>query len=401
MSKRKPTKREKLYCPHYHWTLYQRQGVYYADGRSNVPNLGRNSLDVTSRDEAIAAVTDLDLRMAVKHGKVQSTEATASSSQQLTIEEGINIYLQYAGRSPSLGGAKHSTIKRYSRILENFKNFLIKKNVMSWNDVTTRIAEDYAAELDRLGRAAATTALELTTIKQTFKYLVDSERIPRQSRLKIRVSKPHETTRYCWREEEVSAMIDYCHTRPQLHWLKAIIIGLACTGLRISELLELRWSDIKADKGMICLTDERTHKATGRKRRTIKNHSSRTFPIHPDIRAMLQGLVRTSRDLVFLSPSGNPLEYHYVRNKIAKLVIAPLKERFPAIEGEVGFADGQLHSFRHYFCSCCANAGVPENALMRWLGHKDSAMVKHYYHLHDDEAQRQMNTVQFLRGDGQ
>lgn len=192
-------------------------------------------------------------------------------------------------------------------------------------------------------------------------------------------------------------MIDHCDKCPELHWLKAIIIGLACTGLRISELLELRWSDIKTDKGMICLTDERTHKATSRKRRTIKNHSSRTFPIHPDIRTMLQGLLRTSRDLVFLSPSGGPLEYHFVRNKVAKLVITPLKERFPTMEGEVGFANGQLHSFRHYFCSSCANAGAPENALMRWLGHKDSAMVKHYYHLHDDEAQRQMNTVQFLK----
>ena len=269
--------------------------------------------------------------------------------------------------------------------------------MLTWNDVTTQIGRDYAAELDQLGRAAATIALELTTVKQTFKYLVEVEKLPPKSRLKFRVVKPRETTRYCWRDEEVAGMIDHCNKHPQLHWLKTVIIGLACTGLRITELLELRWSDIKFDKGMICLTDERNHKSTGRNRRTIKNHSSRTFPIHPDLRTMLQGIVRTSRDLVFLSPNGSPLEYHFVRNKVATLVIAPLNARFPTMEGEVGFANGQLHSFRHYFCSSCANAGVPENALMRWLGHKDSAMVKHYYHLHDDEAQRQMNSVQFLK----
>ena len=27
---------------------------------------------------------------------------------------------------------------------------------------------------------------------------------------------------------------------------------------------------------------------------------------------------------------------------------------------------------------------------MEWLGHQDSEMVRHYYHLHDDEARRQM-----------
>jgi hypothetical protein len=33
---------------------------------------------------------------------------------------------------------------------------------------------------------------------------------------------------------------------------------------------------------------------------------------------------------------------------------------------------------------------------MAWLGHRDSQMVRHYYHLHDDEAQRQMKRLNFL-----
>jgi integrase len=40
--------------------------------------------------------------------------------------------------------------------------------------------------------------------------------------------------------------------------------------------------------------------------------------------------------------------------------------------------------------------GVPEQVVMAWLGHADSKMVRHYYHLHDDEAQRQMRRLQFL-----
>jgi integrase len=39
---------------------------------------------------------------------------------------------------------------------------------------------------------------------------------------------------------------------------------------------------------------------------------------------------------------------------------------------------------------------VPEQVVMRWLGHQDSLMVRHYYHLHDDEAQRQMQRVNFV-----
>jgi hypothetical protein len=31
---------------------------------------------------------------------------------------------------------------------------------------------------------------------------------------------------------------------------------------------------------------------------------------------------------------------------------------------------------------------------MHWLGHKDSRMVEHYYHLHDEAARRQMGRIQ-------
>ena len=37
--------------------------------------------------------------------------------------------------------------------------------------------------------------------------------------------------------------------------------------------------------------------------------------------------------------------------------------------------------------------GVPEQTVMNWLGHRNSAMVRHYYHLHDDEACRHMQRL--------
>jgi hypothetical protein len=36
---------------------------------------------------------------------------------------------------------------------------------------------------------------------------------------------------------------------------------------------------------------------------------------------------------------------------------------------------------------------------MEWLGHADSAMVRHYYHLNDEESLRQMDQLDPL-GDG-
>ncbi len=35
---------------------------------------------------------------------------------------------------------------------------------------------------------------------------------------------------------------------------------------------------------------------------------------------------------------------------------------------------------------------------MNWLGHADSEMVRHYYHLNDEESRRKMDQLNLLGG---
>ena len=86
---------------------------------------------------------------------------------------------------------------------------------------------------------------------------------------------------------------------------------------------------------------------------------------------------------------------HYPTSAYAgvRKVIEPLSKKFPDPTGGKGFSAGRLHSFRHAFCSTCANQNVPERMVMQWLGHQDSAMIRHYYHLHDEEARRRMDQL--------
>jgi hypothetical protein len=46
----------------------------------------------------------------------------------------------------------------------------------------------------------------------------------------------------------------------------------------------------------------------------------------------------------------------------------------------------------------CASNGVPERVVMAWVGHADSEMVRHYFHLHDEEAHRHMSRLHLLMG---
>jgi integrase len=180
--------------------------------------------------------------------------------------------------------------------------------------------------------------------------------------------------------------------------MRDVLIALTCTGLRISELAGLRWADIDLAAGTIRLTDESTRapRRSRRKARETKSGRSHSFPIHEALRPVLKRLPRHDDNKAFHGPKGSVLEPDRVHLTLVRDVLEPLSDRFATVDGEIGFEDGRLHSFRHNFCSTCANACVPQQVVMKWLGHRDSAMVQHYYHLHDSEAQRQMKRLDFL-----
>jgi integrase len=394
-----PAKRQKerVVGTYFVWLLGRRGGVYYADGRSNSPNAGRHSLGTRDYDEALEALKQLDLVKAVELGLADRTALADARPGQLSLDEGRRLYLEHVQRPRVVGGARPASAKRYRAVFDKFEPFARHEGITAWNQVTHRTLQAYAAHLDDQGYAYATEYLELTTLKQAIKWLVEEGHLPASCLIRLPLNKLQGTSTYCWRPEEVRAMVRACR-RKDLNWLADVLSALACTGLRISELASLRWSDIDFGNNLISLTDESTH-ALGRPRekaRRTKSGRGRSFPNHADLRGLLEGLARSADGMVFLGPRLGRLKADTVRRILVREVLTPLAERFGTPEGGTGFASGRLHSFRHYFCSRCANSGVPEQVVMAWLGHADSKMVRHYYHLHDDEAQRQMRRLQFL-----
>jgi integrase len=214
----------------------------------------------------------------------------------------------------------------------------------------------------------------------------------------MKLKKVESERAYCYEPAEVAAMVELCRGRSDLTWLMNVIIGLACTGLRIAELAGLRWSDIDFERNMLTLTDESGRGSAGAGRQ-LKTGRSRSLPLHQDLLAVLAGIKRHG-PLVFHGPRGGKLKPDTVRNIFVREVIKPMAARFPGQPGRKNFANGRLHSFRHYFASMCANQGTSERVAMEWLGHADSEMVRHYYHLHDAESRQQMARLDLLGSAG-
>ncbi len=385
----------------YKWRIKRRGRVFVADGRSNTPSLGRHSLDTDDYEAAVDALTKLDLLCAIKRGKASPHEVS-NDPKTLTLEDGRQRYEKFVARPAILQGAKPTTIKRYKPVFDKFLAFAVTEEIRYWNEVTANVLEAYAAFLDDEGYAYATEYLELTTLKSALKWFIESELLPAQCLFRFPLSKPKGTTTYCWRMEEVVAIVELCKADPQLHWLHHVVMGLACTGLRISELASLRWTDIDFAENRIRITDETglAHKKSNKQVRQTKTGRSRAFPMFPHLRTILETIPHHPSGLVFRGPRGGILKPDTVRRILIRDVLTPLSKRFLTGAGEpIGFVDGRVHSFRHYFCSVCARS-VSESVAMSWLGHSSSKMLRHYFHLHDRESQQQMQKLDFFGSTG-
>ncbi|QVL30353.1 site-specific integrase [Telmatocola sphagniphila] len=381
----------------YTWIIYQRDGIWYADGRSGNPfNLGRKSLGSADKNEALVALDELDRRKAVEHNLADRSILEPQNSG-LSIKDGRKEYESFIGRAPVAGGTRFSTKKRYRTVLDKFEKFCFKRGISYWNQVNSRVLEQYVTQLAADDYAQASQYLEVTTLKQVVCFLIDRGHLPSTARIKLKLRKPQGTTTYCYSGTEVQAMIERCESIPGLHWLRDVIVFLAFTGLRISELASLRWADLNFEAGLIHLNDEMNLARNHRQRevRRTKSGRSRMLPIHSQLSAVIQELPRNRDGYLLHGPLGGRLKPDTVRNILVRDVLEPLAPRFPATEYGKGFCDGRLHSFRHYFCSRCVANGIPELTIKEWLGHRDSKMVQHYYHLSNTESRRQIEKLSF------
>lgn len=391
----RPFKQPPIPCEFFDWHLRCRGGVYYADGRYNKVNLGKHSLGTRDYAEALENLKKLDRKKAIELGKLVPSKAPTNAD--LPIEEGWRIYMEDRKKPQMFGGVSEGSAKRYKSVRTKHEEFCRKHGVQLWQQVNAENAEAFGLWLGKQTYAERTVYLEVNAVKTVVNWLIDTKRLSPDHRIVLPLVKPDGCDSYCYTFEQVSEMVLYCMAN-ELGWLAEVLIGLACTGLRINELASLRWSDVDLKAAMLRLTDERwSHRRIklGSARHT-KGKRTRCLPIHPELMKVLVRLPKTADGLIFHGPIGGKLHDSTVLQKLKNEVIKKLKSKYPTPPGELGFEHGRVHSMRHYFCSESFRNGATEAQLLEWLGHRDSKMVAHYRHLRPDDSKKLMSSMRLL-----
>ncbi len=159
-------------------------------------------------------------------------------------------------------------------------------------------------------------------------------------------------------EEELrklgGALVQADYTRTVLPQVTLCIRLLLLTGMRISEALSLRWSDIDFHRGVLLLRDAKA--------------GARAVPMGVDAAALLAALPQTSPEDYVIpgSKPGQPFKLQSVEG---------FWRRF---RKRVGFEDVNLHDLRHTVGTFAGAAGLNAFAVRDLLGHKTLAMTGRY-----------------------
>ncbi|MCE2481912.1 MAG: tyrosine-type recombinase/integrase [Alphaproteobacteria bacterium] len=131
----------------------------------------------------------------------------------------------------------------------------------------------------------------------------------------------------------------------------AAIRFAAITGLRIGEVLAVRWPEVDFEAGRLTMPDTKTG-------RRVHDLPSAAVEI-------LAGLPRIN-DWCFTTGRDAPVTYRHVRNV------------FAAAAKEAGLVDVRLHDLRRTVMINAAAAGVGTHVLRDLLGHRTTAMADRY-----------------------
>ncbi len=278
----------------------------------------------------------------------------------------INEYINYLEYERRLA---RNTCISYEKDLNDYILFLKQKNINSVNDIVKKDIIQYLELLRKQDIKTTSIARKLTSIKNFHKYLYAIGKVKEDVALIVERPKLAKKLPNVLTVEEVSLLLDIKLNTPFDYRNKAMLELLYGTGLRISELLNLKTFDVDFENCIIrCIG---------------KGSKERIVPIGEYVIKYLQEylnyrkyfLKKKNNDYLFLNNLGTRLS----RFSFFKILKCLLKDK--NINKDIS-----PHSIRHSFATHMLEYGADLRSIQELLGHSDISTTRIYTHISNNKV---------------
>lgn len=296
----------------------------------------------------------------------------------------VRDYLHYLHLEKN---ASRNTIASYALDVKRYVEFLQHERVKNLDSVTGAHMAKFMAALQREGLSPRSVTRTLSALKGFHKFLIGDgvarvNPIENVERPKLPRSLPGVLG-----QTEMDAILNQPSASPQDKrnlWLrdKAILETLYATGMRVSELIALRQSNLAADEGLVRLfgkgSKERIVPIGGSALRWIARYQQ-------EGRSLLLKRGK-SQDVLFLNARGTAMSRMSIWNIVKDYAWKAGITR-----------DVHPHTFRHSFATHLLEGGADLRAVQEMLGHSDISTTQIYTHI-DREYLKEVHRTFHPRG---
>ncbi len=279
----------------------------------------------------------------------------------------LTRYLTYlAGRNVS----EHTRVA-YRTDLSQFFTYLSENDITvdRPEKITATHISDFLSHLSGLGRSGVTRVRKLAAIREYLRYLVDVEKtLPSSPAEKIIRPKKERKQRVFLRVDEYMRLLGAAAGNSRDY---AILQLFLQTGIRVSELVGLKLSDIDLNEGTMLINGK------GNKQRTVYFEKKAAQAL----KSYLKDRTSFVDQHVFLNYQGGGLSQQGVADIVEKYrELAGITKKF------------SCHSLRHTCATYKASKGYTVSELQELLGHERPETSLIYTHMARDPRQLMMQT---------
>ncbi|MGL5563461.1 MAG: site-specific tyrosine recombinase XerD [Tannerellaceae bacterium] len=283
----------------------------------------------------------------------------------------INKYYSYLRLEKSLS---NNTLEAYLRDLEKLKLFAedinVKIDQLSMQDI-----QSFLAQLYDLGINPRSVSRILSGIRAFYKFLLLEDFIDKDPTELIESPKIGLHLPEVLSEEEINAMLDAIDVSvPEGQRNRAMLETLYSCGLRVSELVSLKLSDVYLDDEFIRVEGKGSKQRLVPMSPTAVDEIRKYIPFRNELK-----IKKGQEDFLFLNRRGSSLSrvmvFYIIRDQAAMVGIR--KKVSP-------------HTFRHSFATHLLEGGANLRAIQQMLGHEHIATTEIYTHIDREFIRREI-----------
>jgi len=245
-----------------------------------------------------------------------------------------------------------ATIIAYSGDLQQLRTFLESHRITQASTVLPEHLQQFVAGLTTQSYTAKSISRKINSLKTFFKFLNQSELITANPSTPLTHPKLDNKPPHILTPTEVKNLRDACRLDIRI---SAIVELLLQTGMRISELANLRLEDIKKNELFI---------------RPLENNPERSIPLNRQATIAIQNYLSlrptTADTHLFVTKTGRPLLIRNIRTSIDRYF------------KKAGLSNIKVNDLRHTFIAHQLSNGVLPEVIHKHVGHRRISSTEKY-----------------------